>query len=97
MRRKLLSSAVKLAKVLTVGGDVSLLTVTEVDVAVLPVTSRADAVSTCEPPLRFATVSVALPPLNAALPIVVDPSRKLTCPTGVPNVDVTVAVSVIGC
>ena len=51
MRRKLLSSAVKLAKVLTVGGDVSLLTVTvtEVDVAVLPVTSRADAVSTCEP------------------------------------------------
>ena len=49
MRRKLLSSAVKLAKVLTVGGDVSLLTVTEVDVAVLPVTSRAAAVSTCEP------------------------------------------------
>jgi len=49
-----------------------------------------------EPTLRELVVSVAIPETNGRLPSSVGPSKKLTVPVGVPNIDVTFTIQVTG-
>src|SRR5271165_1702954 len=51
----------------------------------------------CDPMPNDEVVNVAFPALNGEVPNVVDPSKKITLPVGVPPAEVTVAVNVTGC
>jgi hypothetical protein len=51
----------------------------------------------CDPCASADVVKLAWPPLNVALPIMVEPSLKFTFPVGVPNEELTIVVNVTDC
>jgi len=52
------------------------------------------AVILCDPVVNVDVANVAVLPLNVPVPILVAPSKNVTVPVGVPDVDDTVAVKV---